>query len=412
MSSSGAKKIDDTRSGYFSACVIDENKVLITYLKYPNNNHYELKARVLTISGTNIVYGTELSIAQTNNGVIRYIYSQLVTIDKNKVFLIYDIDTIPSNLSTSKNYRYKYACVLTINNGLITKGTDIAIDTTNAKSYTPVRISNYQILLLYAGDTNRLIAELYTITGNTIKLVGTITLNTVANSGLNIKATALSQNKVLIICRGTSSIAENLSALICTITGNIITVDKENAISLKTTDFNSIGSMDLITLSENKVLLLFTNSSNYICCRFYNIEEDTVIESVTTQLSSIYSSSKNRALKLNENKILMGYFDSNNYLHDILCDIEDSFITITGNDVIVSTTTETGRNIGNLLLLKTSENNVFAGYSFPQSSTYILAQNYFDIVVKTITSSNARIDGIALSDAQAGEIVQVKKPNV
>ena len=101
--------------------------------------------------------------------------------------------------------------------------------------------------------------------------------------------------------------------------------------------------------------------------------------------------------------------DSNNHLYLRLCTINETILTL-DNKTQLSSVENSGSTISAVAL---SENNIFIGHSYGADNyLYGMVLGYLANLVKTITSSTEEISGIAITSGQAGEMVQVKKPNV
>ena len=126
-------------------------------------------------------------------------------------------------------------------------------------------------------------------------------------------------------------------------------------------------------------------------------------------LNSISGTGKTiSAVVLNENSINVLYESSNHLLYSMLCEISGTTIT-RKNNVSVSLTVNSGTTISAVAL---NEKDIFIAHSGGANYyLYATVVSYLENLVKTITSSTEKISGIAITDGQAGEIVQVKKPD-
>lgn len=320
-----------------------------------------------------------------------------VALDKNRVFIAYFHPVGVSGI------------VCTIQGSTIAVGTHTILYSGSNMGLTvsAVVLNASKVFVAYSyGSSCKLYAIICTIQGSIITVGTNTKLSSIQNSGEAISVAKLDEGKVFIAHSYESSYY--LYAMACTINGTTITKGTANKININIPPDLFVSA---VALSSNKVFVAFSYNNSYSLGGVICIVNGTTITVGTVYaLNSATNTGKViSAIALNENTVNILHSDSNNYLYSMLCGISGTKVT-KKNDSLVSNATNVGTEISAVAL---SENNIFIAHSFGTNNClYGMLIGYLENLVKAITSSNERIDGIAITDGQAGQTVSIKKPNV
>lgn len=384
-----------TMSGrIISAVALDKNKVFIAH-SYGNN--YYLYGIVCIIDEGKITVGTDTVISSTSN-TGRVISA--VALSENKVLIAH-------SYSSSDYVLRAVAC--TISGTVITTGTDtgfgLSVDTGRVISAIALSESKVLIAHSYSAVSGYGLAILIcTIDGTTISK-GSDTTITNNYAGNIISAIKVSENKVYIAHSYTSNLL--LYSIIINVSGTSITKGMDTQLS---NTVNSGKAISAVKLKENKVIIAHSSGSNlvlYISLVSINNTVLTVERDLDLGLSS-NTGTIISAVALNESKVQIIHGNNNYYLCAVLCNVNNTIIT-RENDVQL---TPISYSVYLISAVALSENDVLISHSYSSTcDLYVAVLSYLANLVKTITSSTEQINGIAITDGQAGEIVQVKKPD-
>lgn len=380
-----------------SAVALSENKVFIAYGDNIANNYY-LHGIVCTISGTTITVGTDTVLREAfcAGNII-----SAVALNENKIFIAH---------STNSNY-FLYGFVCTINGNEITVGIDtqLSSEVKSGNTISAVKLDEGKVFIAHSyGSSYYLYGMVCTISGTTIiKGTDTKLCSDARNGGSEISVAVLDSSKVFIAFSHYVN-STLLYSIVCTINGTTITKGTANGINI-TIPPNLFVSA--VALSSNKVFVAFSYNNSYSLGGVICIVNGTTITGGTVYaLNSATNTGKViSTVVLNQNKIQVVHSDSNNHLYLRLCTINETILTL-DNKTQLSSVENSGSTISAVAL---SENNIFIGHSYGADNyLYGMVLGYLANLVKTITSSTEEISGIAITSGQAGEMVQVKKPNV
>lgn len=180
-----------------------------------------------------------------------------------------------------------------------------------------------------------------------------------AYSGEEVQAVALSENKVFILHTTDTSSEPSGNylatyAMLCTISDTTITVNSDKKLK---NAFTSTNFMSAVALSENKVFIVFTDSSTNYGIMICTINGTSISFGNSVKLNTSKVNSNISTIKISENKICVVFSDTNDsYLSSIICTInEDNTITL-GTKVRLSTKSKSGSSIASI---KISENKIF-----------------------------------------------------
>lgn len=284
----------------------------------------------------------------------------IINLDENKVFIAYAtsmIDTISWRLR---------GMICTITDTDIIIETDIQLSnlTWSGEYKSAIKISENKIFIAHgggSGEDNHLYGMICTIDGINITVETDVELSNSAYSGSNIKAIALSENKILI----THSYSNNyyLYGMVCTISGTTITTGTDKKLS--SIGYGSYG-VSLILLSDNRVFISHAYTSEYklyglIC----TISGTTISLGTDTQLSNELRSSLSKAIKISNNKIFIAHAVSSVdfYLYGMICTISETTITV-NTDIQLSDVKYSGNVIASIAI---NENEILITHSYGEN---------------------------------------------
>ncbi len=384
-----------TMSGrIISAVALDKNKVFIAH-SYGNN--YYLYGIVCIIDEGKITVGTDTVISSTSN-TGRVISA--VALSENKVLIAH-------SYSSSDYVLRAVAC--TISGTVITTGTDtgfgLLVDT--GRVISAIALSESKVLIAHSYSTVSgygLAILICTIDGTTISK-GSDTTITNNYAGNIISAIKVSENKVYIAHSYTSNLL--LYSIIINVSGTSITKGMDTQLS---NTVNSGKAISAVKLKENKVIIAHSSGSNlvlYISLVSINNTVLTVERDLDLGLSS-NTGTIISAVALNESKVQIIHGNNNYYLCAVLCNVNNTIIT-RENDVQL---TPISYSLYVISAVALSENDVLISHSYSSTcDLYVAVLSYLANLVKTITSSTEQINGIAITDGQAGEMVTTVRPD-
>lgn len=381
-----------------SAVALNKNKVFIAF---SFGSPYYLYGAICTINGTTITKEgntIELTSIQNSGKAI-----SALALSENKVFIAHQ----------GGHVNILNGIVCTISGTTITAGTDTTLlsGTGNVGAViSAIKLDEGKILIAHSRETNYyLYGIVCTISGNVITK-GTDTLLVTQNtrSAQGCSAVALSNNRVFIShCHDSNY---QLYGIVCKISGTAIT--KGNDTQLSSVNYSGYYTRS-IALNENKVIILHSADNTYsLKAIISTISETSISKGMDTILNSNSNTGKViSAVALSENKIQVMYGDSSNWLYFMLLNVNDTIVSIAAgkNGVLLSATMNAGSTISAVAL---SENNIFIGHSSGTNNyLYGMVLGYLENLVKTITSSTEQINGIAITDGQAGEMITTVRPD-
>lgn len=379
------KEIINSKIYKMSATALSNSKIFIAYKRIDSNGVYGI---VCAINGVTITVGTE---TQLTNASTSGDYISITNLSNDKVF-------VASKNSGSSGSISGIFC--TVNNNLITVKATTSISS-YGDSVSVTALSNDKVFITYTYTNSKNPYGVICTINNTSITKGTETkLSTNTGYG-ELLVLTLSENKVYIAC-GYSS-----SKLICIINGTTITAGNIQAVGLS---YNSATS-SIVALSDNKVLELMRNSS-IINAQICTINETSITAGETTQLSIEAGTSGNvSATVLSNDKVFISYsYKSDFLLYGMLCTINETSITADTN-IKLSSNTESGYRT---LAIALSESQIAVIHFDNNTNRYVygIILDYPINLVKTITSSTERIEGVAKTGGNAGETIKAYKPNI
>lgn len=233
-----------------------------------------------------------------------------------------------------------------------------------------------------------------TINGDTIQSGNPVTIDSLDTSTPTVSVSKLSENKVLILYPESSSYY--LTGVVATIDGNIITLGYSTRISLSTSSGLYISSA---TLFENKVFISYQARENYtkylygIVC---TINGTTITKGAETKISDMSGLLVLLTTKVFENKVFLLYGGSSEaYLSSRMIAINEYRITV-GNIVSITTKSNTATSVTLL-----SKDYIFIAYTYVNGNQHYLYGSIYSIsenkIIKQMQLSDNTWSGLAIS---------------
>ncbi len=304
-----------------------------------------------------------------------------------------------------KNSPYTiYGNIVNINNTTITPSTDIElINNGNSNSIDGLdTIGTNRFLLLYSygfGDTNLSVLEVNN---------GAITAGTsqnIANGNGGVNVITIEENKALVLFIRRSISPTSIYGTVAEINGTSITLNSEVNICTP----NAVMLCNGVLLDANKIFVAFAyGSSTQLYGRIVNINGTTITTGAQTQISNITYSGKNTSVvKIGSDMVYISHGDSgNDRLQGITATINGNTITSNNDNTTLDSatysSTATAVEIG-------GGNMVFTGYAGSSAVSGIL---YFLNVVDTLSSNSDTILGVADESGNSLQNINVYIPNI
>lgn len=330
---------------------------------------------ICNINGITITTGTPTKINGYGSEPIK-----IITLNENKVFIIFGSD-------------YFYGQVCTINGAVITAGTVTQL-TNYIQDYDIVSLSENKIFISYIKgvSTAYLYGQICTISGTSINVNTPVRLdNTIsmsASTGYNVSMSKLSETKVFI------NFYHN--ALICTI-------EDTTLIAGSPIQLPNIRKTKVITLSENKVIIINIYSSTYLYGLICTIYENTITVGTNIQLTTIYGMNSFSAVLLAPNTVFIEYVSQwGGHLYKAICTISDMNIIAGANDIL----SDAFHSLADSVLVDINKICITHTYN----NLYTV---YGKVLHIQAGKSNSMLDtfGIAKTSGTENQIIQVFKPN-
>lgn len=278
---------------YSSVCsitILSKNKIFIAHNDNILNSGGTLYGLVCTISGTEIIAGTDTKISTTVYGTFTV---STIALSASKVFIASDCH--PNN--------YVYGIICNVSEDKITPKTTTKLSTLTANTVKAVLISENKVFVsgIMSGsksiDNRVCTINDYTITVGSYKLISNNYVPT------KIETITLTEDKVLIVYAKNET-TRYLYANICTINGTTITV---NTTTMLSSGSASNYSISLSKILKNKILVFYsydTRLQKMVC----NIDENTItVEENEQLLDTSYSAANITSTDLLNNKILVAH---------------------------------------------------------------------------------------------------------
>lgn len=215
-----------------------------------------------------------------------------------------------------------------------------------------VAISDNKIFIAHRDSSTSyyLNAVVCTITGAEITAGADTTLSTASSSSYALSTLLLSNGNVLVIHRSDKT-NYYLNAMVCTVSGTTIT--KGSDYTIGNTKYNGYYKPSATLLTDGKVFVTFGNDdeipSTYgAVCTISGTSISTGTK--VTLSSSSYSGMSNSTIRLNDGSVFIAHRSSGDYyLRAMVCTVSGTSITI-ANTTNLSTGDNTGVNLSTTLL--------------------------------------------------------------
>ena len=187
-----------------------------------------------------------------------------VQLAENKVFVAF-------NIKNGYSYWSVYGVVCTINNGVVTAGTTVAINTVEnvahtARNVVALALSSTKVVVIFSNDVSETLTSAFgkvcTISGTSISVGSEKEIKCSDNYWGYAKAAALSSSSFIVVGESTNY---NIYAVICTVSGSTITTGTSKLI--RAASLGTDAKYDIIKLTSSKALLAYarykSGSSSY-----------------------------------------------------------------------------------------------------------------------------------------------------
>ena len=258
------------------------------------------------------------------------------------------------------------------------------------KAITATKLSESKVFITYStGTSYPLYARILEFIDGEITLGDEITILSKlddGNSSSIIQVSCISENKVFMVYRGSSSC---LSGVVCTIDGMVITKGSETTLYEGGYDYGT----RIATIDDNKVFITFSASlaSSYLYAIVCTISGTTITAGTAIQLSTNTNSGKHvSVVTLSKDKVFIAHsYAGSSYtnLYGMVCTISGTTITA-GTDKKISSPSV---SIFYIRAVALSDDTVFISYGY--NTNYYLYAIVCTISGTTITAGT----GTALS---------------
>lgn len=321
----------DNKEGlHVSTVALDSSRVFVAH---SYGSDYYLYAMVVTINGTTITKGTDISLVGATSGSTGL---SLNLLEDNKVFVAHGYTTSS----------YVYGKVCTIDGTNISQGKDISIDSTlqSNSGYTSSEVlSNGDIFVVHSsgrGDSiyNKLKATILSVSGTTLTKKTSEELSEVDYTGTITSTIVLEKDKIFIAHSYTSYYY--LYGLIVNINNGTITKGVDTQLNGEAKTGRNIST---VLSSTNKVFVAHSYGDSFtlngLVC---DIDEMSITKGADTQLNvTTYTGYVPPSLISNNGTIFIAHcYTNNRYLHAQIFDIDDTNNIPTSNVTIAEYETQ------------------------------------------------------------------------
>lgn len=184
-----------------------------------------------------------------------------VQLAENKVFVAF-------NIKNGYSYWSVYGVVCTINNGVVTAGTTVAINTVEDATHTAnnvvaLALSSTKVVVVYSRDISETLVSVYgkvcLISGTTISVGAEKEIKCSETYWGYAKAVALSNSSFIVVGESTGS-TYRIYAVVCTVSGSTITTGTSKLI--RDTSMGTDAKYAIVKLTSNKALLAYARYSS------------------------------------------------------------------------------------------------------------------------------------------------------
>lgn len=286
------------RTEELDICKISEDKVAISY-----TSNYKTTAIIATISGTVMTFGSALSIGGGSASSTER-DTQIITTEENRLLLTWTYSVI----STSSSYGMK-ACILTVSGtgNTITKSTIFTVEVNSHNDLSLVKLSNNSAFLAYRdyASTNAE-ARILTISGTSVTS-NTEYIIKENCSTQDLVASLISDNKLLIVL-ATNEDKVGI-AIVATVDGTSISIGTEYVFNSNST----LRQMSNCKVVKNKAFISFVDIGNsyYGTCIIATVSLNSIVFGNNYVFNEAYSL-HTIAIRNNDNSVFVVYSNSGN----------------------------------------------------------------------------------------------------
>lgn len=391
-----------TESVGINAVALNENKVVIAF--YYNNIPNVV---VCNITESGIVIGTFTALKTGTNNATKLNIS-ITKLAENSFCVGY-------SFANSKGVGfYNIYCVhCSVSGTTIAKNAEslLTSNTTDTTMYPCVKLialSSTRIFALYqsrSSSSKIFYGRIVNIFVNSLGLGTAVQISSGGGTAWQkIDAVALNENLVVVLYMAGST---TLRGVACTISSNTFAVGTYKVIA---DDSNVSNHFSIARIDTNRVFIPYVTGTQ-INGLIGTISSNGTLDfnAITSLATSVKSSSFTVDItKLNDTMFSIIY-DTEYIYHQLLCSIENDIISIKKDLELTVSNSVYPTSLSSITL---NENKVFTVYILGGHLNGIISSNFFEKLIKTITSSTEQINGVAITSGTAGQTVSIKKPNV
>ena len=361
-------------SARVTAVVLDDTRIFVAH-KYNGSNEY-LYGVIVTISGANIIVGTDTQLSTTVDSGYRL---SATKVNNNAVFIAHSSEG--SNL-------YLNGMVCTVNGTTITAGTDIQLTTTTKTANEEIKaitLNDGSVFIAHNYGSDRyLFAIVCTVSGTTITKGTDTSLYNTKDAGTRISPIQLRDGNIFIAHSYNGS-SRYLYAQVCTVKGTTITSGSSKAL-VSSTYAGSYIETALLD-EDDKVLVIHSYSTsqslNSMVC---TISGTTVTAGTDIVLSSESATGQYlSSARIDDNHLFLVHGSSSTeQLHGIIVMIEGTTVTV-GTDTPLNSEAYTCYYVPSAVLIN---GVIFVAHSYNKSNCYLYGQTFCMDSVNKVPTTN------------------------
>lgn len=391
-----------TASTGINAVALNENKVVICF--YYNNIP---NAVVCNITESKISIGTFVALRTGANNTTKLNIS-IAKLTENSFCVGYSF----YNSKSSMGYYSIYCVYCSVSGTTITTNTESLIannatDTMLNPCIKLITLSSSKIFALFQSRTSSsgyTYGRIISVSSTNLSLGSVVQIYQGSGSGWKkIDAVALNENLVIVLYMAGST---TLRGVACTISSNTFKVGTYKIIA---DDSNINNHFSIARIDANRAFILyFTGTQLNGVTGTISSSGTLTLNTITNLATSVTSSSFTTDVTKLDDTTISVIYDTDYIYHQLLCSIENDILAIKKDLKLTSSNSVYPISVSSTTL---NENKVFTVYVLGGSLNGIVSSDLFEKLIKTTTSSTEQINGIAITDGQAGEMVSIKKPD-
>ena len=225
---------------YISSTQLDTNKFVVCYQDWTNS--YRGKARVASISGTTLTWGTE---SQFESGATQY--TSCCKLDTDKFVVVYE--------DSGDSGKCKAVAVTVSGTTIGTWGTIIELDTNDCDFTGCCQLDTDKFVAVWAGGTGKIgQAKVCTVSGTTITAG---TLATFESGSVNYNSVAKIDSTHFVVVYEDDADADKGKSNYCSFSGTTITVGTPEEFESGAIRYSSVA-----LISSNKIVIAFQDDAD------------------------------------------------------------------------------------------------------------------------------------------------------